>query len=349
MNSSVEDRNCPICDSTDKTDMNWLISDEKLLTHQASKISAEIRKKLDLSMCNYCKLVYYSVIPSDLKGFYTDDYRKTDALKGNKHRENDNRAKTYLFYRNIQKHLKPGDRILDVGCSEGMFVKYLRSKGYNADGLEINKFTVEMARKDGLKIYDTDILETKFPHKYDFVFTSGYIEHVKDPRKVIQYIRDEVLTKDGFVYNGTPNALDPNFSFLSMFFPPEHVQMFCPETFNNLMESCGFKAIGTKTDNYNFGLAALHQKTEFLDSNPKFIDRNYMGAYAKILKSNNLDDLGTHWSKYIDFMKNHASSFGKGDTNHIMFLKILTLLKRLDIDMLVRVRTEINKALKDYD
>jgi uncharacterized protein len=92
----------------------------------------------------------------------------------------------------VKGGLRREHTILDYGCGVGNFVTYLKSKGYrNAFGYDpyVEKFS------------DKNILAGRF----DFVVSQDIIEHVSEPKCLIQTMRS-LLTKGGVLCIGTPDA-----------------------------------------------------------------------------------------------------------------------------------------------
>ena len=235
------------------------MADEKYLDPYAVSHIREVEtlKRLRLVMCLNCSCVYYSSIPSNIAKMYREYYRTKETLT-TPSRAHTNRQKCILWHSILADHLKSGARILDIGCSEGFFVKFLNDRGHMAEGLEINELSVSLARESGMRIYDTDILE--MASQYDLVFTSGYIEHVENPKEVIDHIRS-LLPDDGLLYIQTPNVMSPNIKHLSQFFPAEHFQTFSPETMEYLLRITGFEIVMKRRDVLNCGMAYLARKS----------------------------------------------------------------------------------------
>ena len=81
----------------------------------------------------------------------------------------------------IGKKLGLGDKILDVGCSDGGFLEFLGNR-YRRFGIEINEGARELARaKDIVMVGNNFDALDKMIEKYDAVTAIDIIEHVQNP------------------------------------------------------------------------------------------------------------------------------------------------------------------------
>lgn len=99
---------------------------------------------------------------------------------------------------------------LDAGCYEGALV-FTAIKGYDIDayGVELNmeavKHNNEIANDNGLGIrfYQSTIEDFNPNRTYDAVSCNEVLEHVPNPRKLIDKLKD---LSDNWVYITTPNG-----------------------------------------------------------------------------------------------------------------------------------------------
>ncbi len=57
----------------------------------------------------------------------------------------------------VRNLIPPPAKVLDVGCSTGTFVAMLDEAGYRAEGLEVDEFSVELAKTRGLRVTAGDL------------------------------------------------------------------------------------------------------------------------------------------------------------------------------------------------
>jgi methionine biosynthesis protein MetW len=85
--------------------------------------------------------------------------------------------------------IRPGSRVLDIGCGDGTLIERLyQEKGCDARGIEIDMVQVTQAVAHGLPVMhgdaDTDLAH--YPdHAFDYVVLSRTLQAVEQPRLVL--------------------------------------------------------------------------------------------------------------------------------------------------------------------
>ncbi|MBU2493926.1 MAG: class I SAM-dependent methyltransferase [Bacteroidetes bacterium] len=107
--------------------------------------------------------------------------------------------------------IKPGLKVLEVGCAEAGFLRVLKDLGIETLGIELDNSRAKMALEEnpGLQIIIGDItddsLVEKINEQFDLVIMREVIEHVPDKEKAFENLSK--LTKEG--------------GFMFMSFPPK--------------------------------------------------------------------------------------------------------------------------------
>lgn len=92
-------------------------------------------------------------------------------------------------FREILRLVRPGSRVLDVGCGEGELLELLaREKGVEGQGLEISSEGVAACLAKGLSVVqgDGDRDLDYFPAKaFDYAILSKTLQQMREPRHVL--------------------------------------------------------------------------------------------------------------------------------------------------------------------
>jgi trans-aconitate methyltransferase len=80
---------------------------------------------------------------------------------------------------------KPGERILDLGCGDGVLTKKLQDMGCGVVGVDGSAAQVEAARNLGIDARVMDGHQLWFKNEFDAVFSNAALHWMKDPDAVI--------------------------------------------------------------------------------------------------------------------------------------------------------------------
>jgi SAM-dependent methyltransferase len=107
--------------------------------------------------------------------------------------------------------LKPGARVLDVGCGSGTFTGLLAERGYKASGIDISPKLVALARRKfpAIDFHEGDAENLPFDAgQFDGVLLSGLVHHFPDPRRLAAEVF-RVLRPGGRFVAFDPNRMNP--------------------------------------------------------------------------------------------------------------------------------------------
>lgn len=107
--------------------------------------------------------------------------------------------------------LKPGARVIDIGCGSGTFTELLRNAGCNVTGLDISTklVAVGLAKHPGLDLIEGDAENLPFEdNTFDAALLSGLVHHFPDPRRLAAETR-RVLRPGGRFMAFDPNRMNP--------------------------------------------------------------------------------------------------------------------------------------------
>jgi SAM-dependent methyltransferase len=150
--------------------------------------------------------------------------------------------------------VRPGERVLDVGCGEGAFCAELEAAGTHPVGVDIAERAVARARRRHPDLR----FELVPPHgplplddsEFDVVWASEVIEHVADTARWLSELR-RVLRSGGRLLLTTPyhGRLKAGVLALARFeseFDPlgQHLRFYTRRSLRQLLEGFGFEDVG---------------------------------------------------------------------------------------------------------
>jgi 2-polyprenyl-3-methyl-5-hydroxy-6-metoxy-1,4-benzoquinol methylase len=105
--------------------------------------------------------------------------------------------------------LKKSHNVLEVGFGNGSFLNFLKKNNFSCEGVELNKYLLDQARKNKFVVYQSlgDINPTK---KFDLIVLFDVIEHIPENDMEIFITKLSLLLKpDGSVFLRFPNGSSP--------------------------------------------------------------------------------------------------------------------------------------------
>lgn len=200
------------------------------------------------------------------------------------------RERTKHWERVFANRLKRGLKVLDVGCSSGVFLATLRDRGFQVTGQDLSPQAVARGRETlNLNLFDGPLERCRFDDSFDVISCYDVIEHCRDPRQLIRTFRELTRSRSKVVIR-TPNHA----SWLRQltgerwlwYIPPAHIHYFTPASLMQLLRQEGFsiRKVRTGASTYLFLLAYyfLRQQTgagsgkSFLDM-PRWKERLIFG------------------------------------------------------------------------
>lgn len=111
------------------------------------------------------------------------------------------------IYETVDRLLKHGERLLDIGCGNGCLMDIATVKFNEVYGCDISKTALQEANKRGIQTVCVDLNEVLLPYKsesFDTVTCIEVIEHVLDPMHLLGEI-NRILQHRGQLILSTPN------------------------------------------------------------------------------------------------------------------------------------------------
>jgi len=201
--------------------------------------------------CKRCKLQFLFPQPSDerLTEIYSKEYFHTWGIDD--HEGNVRRLKKKTFsmrFGLLKDKLKKGDKVLDCGCATGYLLEVAKESGYQPFGVDLSAFAAsESIRKFGnSKIYCGQLEDASFAdnpsRKFEAVFMMDYIEHVRDPKKILS-LASKLLNENGNIVLSTPKLNSLSHSLMGekwSHYKEEHLYYFSFLAMKKILEQTGF-------------------------------------------------------------------------------------------------------------
>jgi len=223
------------------------------LCGSASAASLFSKNGFDIVRCRTCELVFVGNPPrhDELQKLYSFEHGYQTELVEDPISKEFHRQEAARNLALLQRHAKPG-RLLDVGCSTGLFLQAAGAAGWQARGVEYSPDSSAVARD----VYGQDVVTGALepgmfePGSFDVVTFWDVIEHVPDPQHTLN-VAAQLLAPGGLMVLKTPNVdgLYPQASLLAAerlgFWghpePPGHLFQFSVKTLERLAEQAGLQ------------------------------------------------------------------------------------------------------------
>ncbi len=172
--------------------------------------------------------------------------------------------KSNIFAKFLHKYIKPGSRLLDIGCGTGAILINARID-YVCTGIEISPHLAQVTQNRlGVEVITGDFCNVDFGnHSFDCITMVSLLEHLPNPVIALKKCY-ELLTTNGYLILKTVNHQGVNRRILgsgwSGYRPPDHMVYFGPVNLALLLEKTGFSNIETRAGLFNDNFYCIAKK-----------------------------------------------------------------------------------------
>lgn len=151
----------------------------------------------------------------------------------------------------ILRHLPPagesGQRLLDVGCGNGEWLKTAAELGYSVFGIDPDDGAVRAARAAGLDVELGSLPGAAFPDDFFHQITLSHVlEHLHFPIEALKDLH-RMLVPGGRVWISSPNANASGFAQFGAYWRgleiPRHITVANSKHIVRILESAGFARV----------------------------------------------------------------------------------------------------------
>lgn len=230
---------CPVCGKQNISDYKYKVTSNHL---------GGDRRLYSLSYCQGCHHLFMNPKPTSesLVNLYNEISARGEDLTEEKNAPLFKLIRlSYFFSRNFIR-FKKGERLLDVGCGNGLYLDFAKARGAEVYGNDIDRHRLQpLIDKYGQeKIRIGELKNNAWDGGFfDHVTLWHVLEHDFDLITTIKEIH-RILKPSGQVIVDVPNidCLERSIfgRYWSMYTPPFHLNHFSPKSIARLLENSGF-------------------------------------------------------------------------------------------------------------
>lgn len=204
--------------------------------------------------CKNCKHTYTNPRPSQeaLPTYYTETYFKDERHKERFYNEDGTPKVGSDKYENriidVESYCSSRGRVLEIGAARGAFLKVLRDRGWDVNGVEISSDAVKLAKEHSdIHLFCGTLEDFTASDKFDVICMYQTLEHVLDPSYICKRSFD-LLNAGGKLIVEVPNidCFELKWSKTRRklsYDLPRHISHFSPTVLRTHLFKIGYKEV----------------------------------------------------------------------------------------------------------
>lgn len=259
-------KSCPLCGSGERP-LHFLSCSDHLLGTGI----------YDMVKCPACHHVYTNPRPfeKDLPNYYKSDEYISHTEKTKRLREKVYFwVQSYMLWRKhrlIKKLQLPGNKLIDIGCGTGAFLKKMKDSGFQVVGVEPQAEAREKARAKGLQVFENqEVIQKNADKEWHLVTLWHVLEHQPDCVKSFEQFF-QLLAPGGWLIIAVPQYKSFDASFYGPYWAaydlPRHLHHFSAQTLVMAAQTKGFrnmKILGMPFDAFYVAMLSEKYKKSYL-------------------------------------------------------------------------------------
>lgn len=215
--------------------------------------------------CLNCGLGFVNPRPTidEIQKYYPQAFFEYFQI-GDFHKNRYRREAKYLLKLPVSRE----KRLLDVGCANGDFPIFMKSLGWDAEGLETAN---SASQKQVLRIHTVPFDKLNVTRQFDVITMWAVLEHAHDPKSYLLKARD-ALVDNGWLVLNVPNFDSLGSKRLFKEDIPRHLYFFNKRSIQKYFSETGFHISYSHFSDDVYGMNVdnwlLYLKTVYFDGKP---------------------------------------------------------------------------------
>lgn len=194
-------------------------------------------KKFDFYKCENCSHCFVWPLPSEqeLNDFYNTEYYVPEFQKLKVFKK---ASDSFAF---VDVNKKP---MLEVGCSYGYFLNWMRDKGVIVEGVELSQKASQFASHNNHNVFNGQLKNLPSDKKFLTIFMFDVLEHLPNLEEVLVELKTRTCIGGELILT-VPNQGSLEFLLFGKYWewvsPPAHIHYFNHKSISQLLNDHNFQ------------------------------------------------------------------------------------------------------------